>query len=75
MSYSKYKNIKYSNNDDGTFWPGVVEVPDEDKLINEDVPNQNSGISEEAKRIITGAVDETRDLLNKGDVDLLFDGK
>ncbi|MDC0254114.1 hypothetical protein OAK75_04400 [Bacteriovoracales bacterium] len=26
-------------------------------------------------RIITGAVDQTRDLLNKGDVDLLFDGK
>tara|TARA_B100000131_G_scaffold129335_1_gene126223 strand:- start:159 stop:1082 length:924 start_codon:yes stop_codon:yes gene_type:complete len=56
MSYSKYNNIKYSNNDDGTFWPGVVEVPDEDKLINEGAPNQNSGISEEAKRIITGVV-------------------
>ena len=56
MSYSKYKNIAYSNNDDGTFWPGVVEVPEEEQLIQESNQNQDSGISEEAKRIITAAV-------------------
>ena len=45
MSYLKFNLIKYSDNDDGTFWPGVVEVP-EDKLFNnedQDPLEENNG--------------------------------
>ena len=60
MSYLKFNLIKYSDNDDGTFWPGVVEVP-EDKLIENvdqesSEENNGTGFSEEAKRVITAVV-------------------
>ena len=63
MSYLKFNEIKYSKNDDGTFWPGIIEVP-EDEFLNQDevVDNSDSNIfaessiSEEVKRIMTAGV-------------------
>lgn len=62
MSYLKFNEIKYSNNDDGTFWPGIIEVPDEEFLDQDKIDDNNSsivkepGISEEAKRIVTAVL-------------------
>ena len=54
----KFNAVIYSNNDDGTFWPGFVEVPGEELLDNTKIPDSKEkkpeGVSEEAQRIITG---------------------
>lgn len=56
MNYLKFKPVKYSKNDDVTFWPGVVEVPEEDEIIKSNNSSHDNGMSEEAKRIITAFI-------------------
>jgi len=60
MSYLKFNAVIYSNNDDGTFWPGFVEVP-EDKLFDdtdnsESNDEKNKGVGEEGQRIMTALI-------------------
>ena len=60
MSYLKFNELIYSNNDDGTFWPGFVEVPEEelldDTIISDSNDQKPEGVSQEAQRIITAVI-------------------
>ena len=54
MNFSKYKNTFVSDDDDGTFWPGVIEVPSENQLhYEEETKNQ---FIKNNPRIITGVI-------------------
>ena len=48
MNFSKYR-FNFSSDDDGTFWPGVIELPVEDKEDN----NKNSSKFNTNPRILT----------------------
>ena len=53
MNFSKYK-FTFSSDEDGTFWPGVIEVPNESVVQYED-DNQNKFIKNNP-RIVTGLI-------------------
>ena len=51
MSYSKFKFF-FSSDEEGTFWPGVVELPVDNEVSSiEPVNDENKN-----QRIITGAI-------------------
>ena len=53
MSYLKYKSF-FVSEDDGTFWPGVIEVPSESEIqYEEETKNQ---FIKDNPRIITGII-------------------
>ena len=53
MSYLKYKSF-FVSDDDGTFWPGVIEVPSESEIqYEEETKNQ---FIKDNPRIITGII-------------------
>ena len=51
MSYLKFKFF-FSSDEDGTFWPGVVELPVEKELTTENISNDEN----KNQRIITGLI-------------------
>ena len=51
MSYLKFKYF-LSSDEDGTFWPGVVELPVEKELTTENISNDEN----KNQRIITGII-------------------
>ena len=53
MNFSKYK-LTFSSDDDGTFWPGVIEVPDESDVYYEE-ENKNKFIKNNP-RVVTGLI-------------------
>ncbi len=54
MNFLKYKNNFVSADDDGTFWPGVIEVPSETEIhYEEETKNQ---FIKNNPRIITGVI-------------------
>ena len=51
MSYLKFKFF-FSSDEDGTFWPGVVELPVEKEITIDDPSNDEN----KNQRIITGII-------------------
>ena len=51
MNFSKYK-LTFASDDDGTFWPGVIEVPNESEVHYEE-ENKNNFIKNNP-RVVTG---------------------
>jgi len=54
MNFLKFNNKYFSNDDDGTFWPGVIETPSDAEVHYED-ENKNQFIKNNP-RIITGVI-------------------
>ena len=53
MNFSKFK-LTFSSDDDGTFWPGVIEVPNESEIHYEE-DNKNKFIKNNP-RVVTGLI-------------------
>ena len=50
MSYLKFKMF-FSSDEEGTFWPGVVELPVDDEISTIEPTNDNKN-----QRLITGII-------------------
>ena len=53
MNFLKYK-INFVSDDDGTFWPGVIEIPSENEEIYEE--ESKSQFIKNNPRVITGII-------------------
>ena len=53
MNYLRYKKLFQSDND-GTFWPGYIELPDDNDLTEIETANKNSSFFSSNPRVITG---------------------
>ena len=52
MNYLRFKNL-YQSDNDGTFWPGYIELPDENDS-SEISTNQESSFFSSNPRVVTG---------------------
>ena len=55
MNYLRYKKL-YQSENDGTFWPGYIELPDEDDPSNIDTNQEEKSFYSSNPRIVTGVV-------------------
>jgi len=53
MNYLRYKKL-YQSDNDGTFWPGYIELPDDNDLTEIETANKNSSFFSSNPRVITG---------------------
>ena len=55
MNYLRYKKL-YQSDNDGTFWPGYVELPDEDDSSQINKDQEDNTFFSTNPRIVTGIV-------------------
>ena len=55
MNYLRYKKL-YQSDNDGTFWPGYVELPDEDDSSQINKDQEDNTFFSSNPRIVTGIV-------------------
>jgi len=55
MNYLRYKKL-YQSDNDGTFWPGYIELPDDNDLTEIETVNKDSSFFSSNPRVVTGLV-------------------